>query len=872
MKIHQVKNRLHPTLAALALVISSSTCTLSYAGNAIFSLVAQNKFPGTGASSPVTVNPGESLTGTYVVTLSAKWPSKARVVLANLPEGMSIDATTGCGLSAILNPGQSCMLTLKYLVPSVKSKTLINSGPIVCTSSDHVHCSKPDAKNSLNMQIAVMALPKMLLEGLQGLLLGNVSGNLNEWFKINRLQNYNDIAYGNGRYIIVGSVDENSNTTVLSSTDGINWKNLNVGNGDSLSGIYFSPDKKEWVLYGVNGVLYHSNDGVNFQRIKLNTGNAVSQVAYIPTSLTSGYWLAISSDPTNYSGGKIFTSANGVDWTAIISANQSYTFISFAYDATGRVIVLAKPISWQAPGAVYQLYSCFAAASNCLTASYWNTVSSYAVTTPIAQRYDIVNIVWNKLASNWLMLGRNLTLSPSSTLGIKVTPSASNLFDYMVVPELAQATGIQNQRLITNDTNTRSVIQTSGKYIYTSTNGTDWTAQEVAGTVRLSNLSFGQIGGEEVLVALNNALELYYARLSTLNSWSKIAGFSIDKLQNNLLFVADSTQPWHTVGYDNTILSSSNGVDWTTDSRRDRAVSIPSVGAVIWTNALSQWLIMSQNVNDTIGVSYSADGLIWKTATYLTAAPAGSQLFAGDYSPEESQYLLVGNKAPGSTTPLLIITSPDGKTWADKTPTAVINNSGRAILWNQQHRLWLITGNNGLLLKSSDGGQNWDAPAPSLSGQFRSLAYSPDLDQFLVLGGSNSNAAPRGYIYKGIYNSSNASISWSKVLDLNDTIFMRSAAWSSLKQKWVAVGFAGKIFTSTDGQNWTAITNWIDNPADWNLWQVSWNESLKLWIAVGGKSASQFDDNIIISSPDGNNWTRSTDIQLVTTFSLAVAQ
>ncbi|MDI1352986.1 MAG: hypothetical protein PSV35_09540, partial [bacterium] len=228
---------------------------------------------------------------------------------------MTVNTAIGCGKQPILSPGQSCLVTLNYKVPTVTKKTLVQQGPFVCTAGDLIHCSQPTQKNQFNMAIDFKPLPNIITEGSQSLLIGNSSGNLNQWFKISQAETNNGIGYGNGRWIIVSSVNQKNATNVVTSTDGKTWNVLNLGGSDLLNGVYYATELKQWLLYGVNGVMYHSVDGINFTRIKLNTGNDVDQVFYSLTSVNNpGHWIALSNDTNNYGGGGLFTSSNGLSW------------------------------------------------------------------------------------------------------------------------------------------------------------------------------------------------------------------------------------------------------------------------------------------------------------------------------------------------------------------------------------------------------------------------------------------------------------------------------------------------------------------------------------------------------------------------------
>ncbi len=71
---------------------------------------------------------------------------------------------------------------------------------------------------------------------------------------------------------------------------------------------------------------------------------------------------------------------------------------------------------------------------------------------------------------------------------------------------------------------------------------------------------------------------------------------------------------------------------------------------------------------------------------------------------------------------------------------------------------------------------------------------------------------------------------------------------------WVALGLAGEIVTSPDGQTWTAQTTLASNDNGWN--DVEYGGGL--YVAFGSHDGSAVGTNVIATSPDGITWTAQT--------------
>ena len=207
---------------------------------------------------------------------------------------------------------------------------------------------------------------------------------------------------------------------------------------------------------------------------------------------------------------------------------------------------------------------------------------------------------------------------------------------------------------------------------------------------------------------------------------------------------------------------------------------------IAWSPELE--LLVAVGVGEAI---YSADGgLTWTAAT---TPPAGTMQCCRWVS-ELGLFVAVGSSGR-------VRTSPDGDVWTARTavPADVCHYSG--IAWSADLGLLVAVsgpsgGSTGVM--TSPDGITWTARTPAESNTWRSVAWSPDLQQFVAVANSGTS----------------------------------------------------RVMYSADGINWTATSNGVNATMGWS--DVVWVPELGLWVAVAGGG---FQDEATMTSPDGVNWT-----------------
>jgi hypothetical protein len=128
------------------------------------------------------------------------------------------------------------------------------------------------------------------------------------------------VAYGNGRFVVVGIVGDGTSKMAYSS-DGINWTAVTniVANSLDLSSITFCGEK--FFLYGFNKMA-SSIDGENWtvDDYVYNLPEGISAPAY-----GNGKYVFVTS------GGRIIYSPDGVTWTETTKRPSGFQFQSIAF-------------------------------------------------------------------------------------------------------------------------------------------------------------------------------------------------------------------------------------------------------------------------------------------------------------------------------------------------------------------------------------------------------------------------------------------------------------------------------------------------------------------------------------------------------------
>lgn len=121
----------------------------------------------------------------------------------------------------------------------------------------------------------------------------------------------NDIAYGTGRWVAVGSsvaAPTYGGTTIVTSTDGINWIPAVSGAFSSSygTGVAYSPTLNRWVATGLATPVLVSSDGLNWSSVGVTGAPAAG---LLNVTWTGKRWVAVGNRPNT-----IVWSLDGYTW------------------------------------------------------------------------------------------------------------------------------------------------------------------------------------------------------------------------------------------------------------------------------------------------------------------------------------------------------------------------------------------------------------------------------------------------------------------------------------------------------------------------------------------------------------------------------
>lgn len=194
------------------------------------------------------------------------------------------------------------------------------------------------------------------------------------------------------------------------------------------------------------------------------------------------------------------------------------------------------------------------------------------------------------------------------------------------------------------------------------------------------------------------------------------------------------------------------------------------------------------------------------------------------YRRDSTLFVSVGSSAADSGQPAVLRSENGGATWwrVLSSPLASVAFPALAISpgYNLRDRVIFAGSSNGLLFKSSDGGDNWDqialyaGPDPF---QIRSIALSPDYtdDDTLFVATSGPDAGSSGL---GVLRSTDDGASWDQVLPFEQPFFGSPSLVISPAENWsddtVLAAFpeVGALFLSTNrGDTWTSAGDGLGN-------------------------------------------------------------
>ena len=292
---------------------------------------------------------------------------------------------------------------------------------------------------------------------------------------------------------------------------------------------------------------------------------------------------------------------------------------------------------------------------------------------------------------------------------------------------------------------------------------------------------------------------------------------------NDLFFVNES-QGW-IVGDGGKVYQTINGgQDWT-------AVAVPTtqdLKSVYFINAYIGWIVGGDNV-----VLRTVDhGASWQL---LSSTPGSGTAIKKVRFTDFNQGWVVGYNVAGNNGGMVMKTTDGGVTWTTKY-TSSLPITG--LTFPAQDTV-VVCGSSGLLLRTTDNGQNWGALAPGLTNDMKDISFYGTDYGFAVMLPNQGNQHNLMHTQDGGITWDTTLVGWKDV-PLN--------ALSLLDPGHIfAAGDGGVMFLSADaGATWSEMS--AGNHA--NLYAADFVDSHKGWVAGGNATP------VVLRTTDtGWDWT-----------------
>ena len=682
---------------------------------------------------------------------------------------------------------------------------------------------------------------------------------------------FNDVIYANSQFVVVGGA-------CYTSSDGITWTNR-----ASLSGTIYQVIYANTLYVAVGGTsIFTSADGATW------TSRTTSYIG----NLQSVVWNGSAFYAVGNNGG-YYTSSDGITWTLNQDATYS-TFFSVAF-------VNSKTIAFGGGSSSAAVILAGAARAEVLTSGTWAYVVSASIApNPRTIAYNGTNqyiavgssgrILSSTDGANWtaqlsgtnstsfdkvqylngnyLAMGGGLLTSSNGTTwttrsvgGATQNAAAFGASVYVVVgtggsvyssPDLATWTSRSAGGNILNDVifaNSIFVAVGASGAVYSSPDGITWTLQSAGSSnfnrVIYANSLFVLVGSNSTIYTSSNGTTWTLATSGALS-----ASALNDVAWNGSVFCA--------VGDNGTIGTSPDGTTWTVRT----APAANALTSISWSG--SQFVVTSTTNSD---IFVSTNGFTWKSvptrfsgnflySTYLggrflaigsnkiatstngtTWTPASNTQFTSlgqsttnNVAFTNSRFFLLGT---GTSTNMA--TSTNGITWTTYTlfnppsPIALIS-----AIWNGTS--YYLVGGNGNYFTSTDA-ITWTGNLDASASTFYAVSV---INSRTIAFGNNASVILAGATRAEVLQTTN----WAYQVSVQSAPNPRSIAYNGTNQ-YVAVGAAGTILSSADGQSWVGRYS----GAVINLDKVQYLNGN--YLAMG---SSGYGSNLYTSS-NGTSWT-----------------
>jgi len=580
------------------------------------------------------------------------------------------------------------------------------------------------------------------------------------------------VAYGNGLFVAVGN-----NGTIVASQNGTNWSQMNSGLAGNITGIAYG--KGEFVAVSGPGPAHilTSRDGTNWSPQSFPITNLTSVVGFGAVIYGGGLFVAVGSvndDPDP--GGKIWTSSDGTNWVtwerysydymtyrAVSYGNGMFVAMGSDQNGNGATFTSVSGISWTQSDAFPYYYTVnglsyangrFVAVGVSATNGYFGTITTSVDGTNWSRQiftqgnYFVYVTYGNNLfvalgqsgtiftspdgitwSQNPTMPGTFTGLAAGNNQYVAVGEDSTHGFGKIIISSNANAWLTENSGPINN---LNGLGYANGRFLTTgywtnliSTNGSDWQGGDsvVEGTGHFAYGAGRYVAGTEYDNPGYNPTGGALYSSTNWETWTQVTnGIILDTTYGNGKFVALKLNPGYPSSY-TSILTSSNGIDWATNSFVSTwplsgiafgggefvAVEANTSGAVFTSPDAVNWsqqplVVTNGNVNKIVygngrfvAVGWLCYCSAWATICTSTNGISWQQIAVGlvpglsDICYGGGQFVAVGVSGT-------ILTSTDGLSWSSRNSGTAVTL--RNVVYGSGH--FVVVGDLGTILQSGD--------------------------------------------------------------------------------------------------------------------------------------------------------------------------
>lgn len=453
-----------------------------------------------------------------------------------------------------------------------------------------------------------------------------------------------DVAFGNGRFVVVAESDSSSTRRAVSTDGGITWTAGNIATG--AVAIAYGGTRFVIVEGNFSNAAASSTDGVTWTTATLPANADSTESDWRDIAFGNNRFVAIADN-----SGQVAYSLNGTTWAAAqLPSSQDWRHISYG---NGLFLAIAENnamasspdgITWTERNAYATNIDVLATSKDTVVDWTAGTATSAGLWRAIAHngsnRYVMVGgdgstglASYSTNGTSWIAgtmpiggdgpysiaFGNSVWVAPYSGSNDVATSSDGITFTFQsnVLP------ATRDWRAIAFGNGTFVIVDSSGTTgAATSTNGTTWTSRTMSASAEWSSVAFGTISGTNYFVAVsgitgnsnvgsystNNGATWTASTLPSSNRWSSVAF-------GNGRFVAVSGN----AGTTSTAAAySTNGTTWTSST-------LPGAAAG-WDNVSWNGSVFIATAYNTSRSAISEDGITWTeramgaTANWIASA------------------------------------------------------------------------------------------------------------------------------------------------------------------------------------------------------------------------------------------------------------